>query len=236
MLDITNRQVQVFNPDLSPKFSKYLGAGQSNFHSLAVCCKYYDRIVTLETVPSIRLSVYSLFDPGKKSAKLVREFTNPNLKNPKAIATNLQGKILVADAKLMQVLLFNEFGGCQRRISCPGLVYPSSIETVGQDILISDYLAHQVMVYDYSGTLLRKLGGPGICTRPLRVLLSSKGQIIVADRQDRQLKVTVFTNEGRLVGTIKTKNIGPVKDVALAQNGKLIVTSMNYRIYFLKTE
>ena len=231
MLNSMNSWIQVFGPDHRPHFSIYLGAGRVTLDKIAVC-PYSKFIVILETLPQAQLKVFS--QSGPSAGQLLKVIVNDQLQNPRAVTVDILNRILVVDARSLAIFVFNYSGDLLTRISCSGLKYPSSVETVGEEILVSDYHDHCVKVYDHQGSLRRRLGGQGICSRPFRVTMTSSGQVLVADRQDKLLKVTVFSLDGQLLGTIKTNmNQLEVKDVARVVDGSLVV-SWKDALYSLK--
>ena len=218
VVDSGNKWVQVFHPDRTPKIGFYLEAGKVTQDKIAVCPKS-SYIVVLEAAPKAQLKVIS------QSGNLINVFGNAYLQNPKALIVDRKDRILVVDEKSGTVFIFSLFGELLDRIPCPGLGYPTSVEVVGQEmILVSDYQTHCVMVYDFSGNLKMRLGGPGICTRPSWVLMSKSGNVIVADRQSILVKLSVFSLDGQLLGTIKSDiDQHKVKDIALTSDGNLVV-------------
>jgi len=218
VVDSGNKWVQVFHPDRTPKFCFYLEPGKVTQDKIAVC-PYSSYIIVLERAPKAQLKVLS------QSGNLINVFGNAYLQNPTAFTIDSQDRILVVDEKNATVVIFSLFGELLDRIPCPGLCYPASLEVVRQEmILVSDYQNHCVMVYDFLGTLKRRLGGPGICTRPFGVLMSKSGNVIVADRQAILVKLSVFSLDGQLLGTIKTDiDQHKVKDIALTADGSLVV-------------
>jgi len=231
VLDSMNSWIQVFSPDHRPLFSIYLGPGKVTLDKIAVC-PYSQFIVILETLPQAQMKIFS--QSGPSAGKLMKVIVNDQLQNPRAVTVDIQNRILVVDARVLAIFVFNHSGDLLNRISCHGLKYPSSVESVGEEILVSDYHDHCVKVYDHQGTLMRRLGGQGICSRPFRVIMTSSGQVLVADRQDKLLKLTVFSLDGQLLGTIKTNmNQLEVKDVARVVDGSLVV-SWRDALYSLK--
>jgi len=218
VVDSGNKGVQVFHPDRTLKFCFYLEPGKVTQDKIAVC-PYSSYIIVLERAPKAQLKVLS------QSGNLINVFGNAYLQNPTAFTIDSQDRILVVDEKNATVFIFSLFGELLDRIPCPGLCYPASLEVVRQEmILVSDYQNHCVMVYDFSGTLKRRLGGPGICTRPFGVLMSKSGNVIVADRQAILVKLSVFSLDGQLLGTIKTDiDQYKVRDIALTSDGSLVV-------------
>jgi len=223
VVDSGNKWVQVFHPDRTPKFCFYLEPGKVTQDKIAVC-PYSSYIIVLERAPKAQLKVLS------QSGNLINVFGNAYLQNPTAFTIDSQDRILVVDEKNATVVIFSLFGELLDRIPCPGLCYPASLEVVRQEmILVSDYQNHCVMVYDFSGTLKRRLGGPGICTRPFGVLMSKSGNVIVADRQAILVKLSVFSLDGQLLGTIKTDiDQHKVKDIAFTSDGSLVVLYKNF--------
>ena len=91
-----NSWIQVFGPDHRPQFSIYLGPGKVTMDKIAVC-PYSQFIVILETLPQVKLKVFS--QSGPSAGKLMKVIATEQLQNPRAVTVDILNRILVVDAR-----------------------------------------------------------------------------------------------------------------------------------------
>ena len=229
VVDSGKRRVQVFDKERKFKFLFKLGEykGAVTQDKLAVLPRS-GHIIVLELAPKCQVKVFS------ESGKFLLAFGKEGLKNPRAITVDDREKVLVVEGKPPSVLIFTKFGSLLSTFPCPGLRGPSSVSVSSQgEIFISDYLSHRVMVYDYSGGVKRRLGGEDVCRRPFGVCLTSSGQVIVADKQETVMKFTMFSQTGKFLASLRSDlDQENCTDVALASDGRLVVSSKDNHLYF----
>ncbi|XP_066269120.1 tripartite motif-containing protein 2-like [Branchiostoma lanceolatum] len=135
--------------------------------------------------------------------------------------------ILVTDADRGEVQVFRPDGSLVRRVGHPEgeMRLPRYITVDGEgNILVSDWFANSVRMYDESGKFLLKFGGEGSgegqLHSPRGICTDSSGHIIVADSGNK--RVQMFTRHGEYVRTIDTGFL--VEGVAVGPEGQLVMT------------
>ncbi|PAA87888.1 hypothetical protein BOX15_Mlig012312g1, partial [Macrostomum lignano] len=140
---------------------------------------------------SIRLLLYAF--GGRTQLKVFG--ADAELRAPRALCFDKDGRVLVLDgrskrrslgirdqdAKQFRAVLFNP--GCQllTNFICAQLFEPTGVAVDAvYRLYVSDYCGGCVMVYNYIGDLLSKLGGPGITDQPCGVAVRhTDGAIVV---------------------------------------------------------
>ncbi len=127
-----------------------------------------------------------------RNARLLREITDFNLKQPVAITDDdSRGQILVADAFYNQILVFNKLGRLIQTIHpVDGTGAPISdladmVVRKGK-IYLLDRLLRQIVVTDLDGAYLRTIGRDRL-QQPVAMRIDDTGRILVADAFDNSL-------------------------------------------------
>ncbi|XP_078665677.1 uncharacterized protein LOC144908041 [Branchiostoma floridae x Branchiostoma belcheri] len=150
----------------------------------------------------------------------------------RGIAVDMRNNhILVTDADRGEVKVFRPDGSLVRRFGHPQgkMSRPQYITVDGEgNILVSDWFANSVYMYDEPGKFLLKFGGEGSGEGELQVpsgiCTDSSGHIIVADFWNK--RVQMFTRHGEHVRTIETWS--EPHGVAVGPEGQLVVTNWDW--------
>ncbi|VAX13359.1 hypothetical protein MNBD_GAMMA24-2096 [hydrothermal vent metagenome] len=127
-----------------------------------------------------------------RNARLLREITDFNLKQPVAITDDDSlGQILVADAFYNQILVFNKLGRLIQTIHpVDGTGAPISgladMVVRKEKIYLLDRLLRQIVVTDLNGAYLQTIGSDRL-QQPVAMRIDDTGRILVADAFDNSL-------------------------------------------------
>jgi DNA-binding beta-propeller fold protein YncE len=114
---------------------------------------------------------------------------------PVGVAWDPGGRLLVADSVAACVFVFADDGTCPGRLGSGLLQRPSglAVDAAGERIFVADAAAHQVVVLDPAGRLLKRIGGRGLdlgqFNYPTNVALDSTGRLYVADTLNFRVQV-----------------------------------------------
>ena len=91
-----------------------------------------------------------------------------------------------------------------------------------------------VQVFGYDGAFLRQIGGEGVTNYPIGVGIDSMGRILVADNHNN-FNATLFTSDGQLAAALESRvKHAQCFDVALADDGSVILASKDFRVYIYR--
>jgi len=89
-------------------------------------------------------------------------------------------------------------------------------------------------VFGYDGAFLRQIGGEGVTNYPIGVGIDSMGRILVADNHNN-FNATLFTSDGRLATALESRvKHAQCFDVALADDGSVVLASKDFRVYIYR--
>lgn len=108
-------------------------------------------------------------------------------------------------------------------------------------------------VFSYEGTFLRQIGGEGVTNYPIGVGITSTGDVVVADNHNN-FNLTIFApvfyqlykmilrnslihpfQDGQLIGALESKvKHAQCFDVALVDDGSVVLASKDYRLYLYR--
>ena len=102
------------------------------------------------------------------------------------------------------------------------------------EILISDNRAHCIKVFNYEGHYVRQIGGEGITNYPIGVGINANGEVVVADNHNN-FNLTVFSQDGTMLSALESKvKHAQCFDVALVEDGSVVLASKDYRLYLYR--
>ena len=230
--DTNNSRIQAF--DLYGNF-KYKFGKVSNRHPrdqlqypnrLAVARKANVLVIT-ERTPTHRVQIFSL------TGSSLSIFGENELAHPRGVCVDDDGNIIIVQCKVMQLTVFNLQGQIMSQFGCSKyLTFPNGVAVNSRrEIFISDNRAHDVKVFSYTGEYLRSIGGEGITNYPIGVVINHADQVVVADNHNN-FNITVFTQDGQLVAGFESKTKhAQCLDVCTTNNGGLLVSSKDYKVY-----
>jgi len=233
--DANNHRVQVFNKD--GKFLMRIGTTGKQDGSLAypnriAVCPRTGNIVITERNPTHQVQVFTA------QGVFLRKFGSMVLKNPRGLAVDRRGNVIVAECKVHNVVVFNQnSGSILHQFSIMGAVeFPNGV-AVNQDctrIYITDNHKHCVKVFSYSGLLESTIGGHGITNFPIGVGVSSNGNVVVADNHTN-FNITMFDANGGVIAAFEsTSKHSCCHSVAFADDGTVVLTSKDNRVFIYK--
>lgn len=163
-------------------------------------------------------------------------------------------RVIIFEAPPHDGRILNKFS-CARHLEFPNGVAASAER---EEIFISDNRAHCAKVFNYRGQYLRQIGGEGLTNFPIGVCLTSslaalqgdvpaaalqaaaavgpngvrQQYVVVADNHNN-FNITIFrASDGSLVGAYESKvKHSQCFDVALVDDGYVVLASKDYRIY-----
>lgn len=164
----------------------------------------WDPAGRLLVADSVAAVVYAFDDAGREVATLGATV----LKRPTGLAVDAaRGRVLVADAGLHQVLVFDRGGELLRRVGQRGVGlgefnYPTHVATGSAgEVFVTDALNFRVQVFDAELRPVRAFGRkgdmPGYFGQPKGLSVDRHGHVYVVDAQFEA--VQIFDAEGRLL-------------------------------------
>ena len=169
------------------------------------------------------------------------------------VCVDNMGHIIVVECKVMRVFIFDINGNVVNKFTCSKyLEFPNGVCCNDkQEIFISDNRAHCIKVFSYEGQYLRSIGAEGVTNYPIGVVQNSQGDVLIADnhnnfnltifnqgksrdtKQKRQIQI--FSSppvDGQLISALESKvKHAQCFDVALMDDGSVVLASKDYRIY-----
>ena len=231
--DTNNHRIQVF--DREGRFKFQFGEcgkrdGQLLYPNRVAVNRATGDIIVTERSPTHQIQIYNQY------GQFLRKFGANVLQHPRGVTVDSKGRIVVIECKVMRVLIFDMGGSILQKFSCSRyLEFPNGVCTNDrQEIFISDNRAHSVKVFSYEGTFLRQLGGEGITNYPIGVGINPHGEVVVADNHNN-FNLTLFSQDGQLLSALESKvKHAQCFDVALLDEGSVVLASKDYRLYLYR--
>ncbi|GBM64171.1 B-box type zinc finger protein ncl-1 [Araneus ventricosus] len=231
--DTNNHRIQIF--DKEGRFKFQFGEcgkrdGQLLYPNRVAVVKPSGDIIVTERSPTHQIQIYNQY------GQFVRKFGANILQHPRGVTVDNKGRIIVAECKVMRVIIFDQLGNVLQKFGCSKhLEFPNGVVVNDkQEIFISDNRAHCVKVFNYEGVFLRQIGGEGLTNYPIGVCINQSGEILVADNHNN-FNITIFTQDGQLVNASESKvKHAQCFDVALMDDGSVVLASKDYRLYIYR--
>jgi len=171
---------------------------------------------------------YKRWTPGKN---------DPPFQQPIGVAFDPSGRILVSDALVGAIFAFDLSGSFLGVIGEEALNRPCGMAVADEsgEIYVADAGAHQIVVLDRNGGLVRRLGARGGADGqfnfPTHVAFDSAGHLYVSDSLN--FRVQVFAPDGRFLSAIGAKGdvsgtFSQPKGIALDPDDHLYVVDANF--------
>ncbi|CAG0879687.1 unnamed protein product [Cyprideis torosa] len=231
--DTNNHRIQIF--DKEGRFKFQFGEcgkrdGQLLYPNRVAVVRPSGDIVVTERSPTHQIQIYNQY------GQFCRKFGANILQHPRGVTVDNKGRIIVVECKVMRVIIFDQMGNVLHKFGCSKhLEFPNGVVVNDrQEIFISDNRAHCVKVFNYEGQFLRQIGGEGLTNYPIGVGINAAGEIIVADNHNN-FNMTVFTQDGQLLNALESKvKHAQCFDVALIDDGSVVLASKDYRLYIYR--
>ena len=233
--DTNSHRIQIFDRDGRFKFK--FGEcgkreGQLLYPNRVAVVRHTGDIVVTERSPTHQIQVYNQY------GQFLRKFGANILQHPRGLCVDSTGRIIVVECKVMRVIMFDLMGNVLHKFNCSKyLEFPNGCccSHERQEIYVSDNRAHCIKVFNYDGQYVRQIGGEGITNYPIGVGMNAHGQLLVADNHNN-FNVTVFdAADGHIVSALESKvKHAQCFDVALMDDGSVVLASKDYRIYVYK--
>lgn len=231
--DTNNHRIQIF--DKEGRFKFQFGEcgkrdGQLLYPNRVAVVKTSGDIIVTERSPTHQIQIYNQY------GQFVRKFGANILQHPRGVTVDSKGRIIVAECKVMRVIIFDQLGNVLQKFGCSKhLEFPNGVVVNDkQEIFISDNRAHCVKVFNYEGNFIRQIGGEGLTNYPIGVCINQNGEILVADNHNN-FNITIFTQDGQLVNASESKvKHAQCFDVALMDDGSVVLASKDYRLYIYR--
>ncbi|XP_046339840.1 protein brain tumor-like [Haliotis cracherodii] len=231
--DTNNHRIQIF--DKEGRFKFQFGEcgkrdGQLLYPNRVSVVRSSGDIIVTERSPTHQIQIYNQY------GQFVRKFGANVLQHPRGVTVDNKGRIIIVECKVMRVIIFDQFGNVLNKFGCSKhLQFPNSVVVNDkEEIFISDNRAHCVKVFNYQGVFLRQIGGEGVTNYPIGVGINSAGEVLVADNHNN-FNLTIFTQEGQLINALESKvKHAQCFDVALMDDGSVVLASKDYKLYIYK--
>ncbi|KAK6172582.1 brain tumor protein [Patella vulgata] len=231
--DTNNHRIQIF--DKEGRFKFQFGEcgkrdGQLLYPNRVSVVKASGDIIVTERSPTHQIQIYNQY------GQFVRKFGANVLQHPRGVTVDNKGRIIIVECKVMRVIIFDQYGNVLNKFGCSKhLQFPNSVVVNDkEEIFISDNRAHCVKVFNYQGLYLRQIGGEGITNYPIGVGINSAGEVLVADNHNN-FNLTNFTQDGQLINALESKvKHAQCFDVALMDDGSVVLASKDYKLYIYK--
>ena len=231
--DTNNHRIQIF--DKEGRFKFQFGEcgkrdGQLLYPNRVSNVRSSGDIIVTERSPTHQIQIYNQY------GQFVRKFGANVLQHPRGVTVDNKGRIIIVECKVMRVIIFDQFGNVLNKFGCSKhLQFPNSVVVNDkEEIFISDNRAHCVKVFSYQGVFLRQIGGEGVTNYPIGVGINMSGEVIVADNHNN-FNLTIFTQDGQLINALESKvKHAQCFDVALMDDGSVVLASKDYKLYIYK--
>ncbi|CAF1954461.1 unnamed protein product [Rotaria magnacalcarata] len=228
--DTNNHRIQIF--DSNGRFRFQFGEcgkrdGQLLYPNRVAVFRQSGDIVVTERSPTHQIQIYNQY------GQFIRKFGANVLQHPRGVCVDNMGHIIVVECKVMRVFIFDINGNVLNKFTCSKyLEFPNGVCCNDkQEIFISDNRAHCIKVFSYDGQFLRTIGSEGITNYPIGVVQNSQGDVLIADNHNN-FNLTIFTQDGQLINALESKvKHAQCFDVALTDDGSVVLASKDYRIY-----
>ncbi|CAH1777020.1 unnamed protein product [Owenia fusiformis] len=231
--DTNNHRIQIF--DREGRFKFQFGEcgkrdGQLLYPNRVAVVRTSGDIIVTERSPTHQVQIYNQY------GQFVRKFGANILQHPRGVTVDSKGHIIIVECKVMRVIIFDLFGNVLQKFGCSKhLEFPNGVVVNDQEeIFISDNRAHCVKVFSYQGVFLRQIGGEGVTNYPIGVGINLAGEILIADNHNN-FNVTMFTQDGHFLHAFESKvKHAQCFDVALMDDGSIVLASKDYRLYIYR--
>ncbi|XP_077561330.1 protein brain tumor-like [Haemaphysalis longicornis] len=228
--DSNNHRIQIFDQHF--RFKRQFGksvrrGGQMSCPNRVAVVRHSNLIVVTERPPSHQIQVFN------QNGQFVRKFGGTILMNPRGVAVDEKGRVVVVESKIFRVVIFDLSGNVLRSLDLSNhLKFPNGVAVNDQEeVFISDNRAHCVKVFSYGGAFLRQIGGRGLTDFPVAVRINNRGHVVVADN-NYYFHLTVFTQDGSLVhGLESISTHDDCFDIGLMDNGSVVLACKDHRLY-----
>uniref|UniRef100_A0A7E4ZTZ8 B box-type domain-containing protein n=1 Tax=Panagrellus redivivus TaxID=6233 RepID=A0A7E4ZTZ8_PANRE len=202
--DTKNNRIQIF--DNTGALTSFFGTpgveiGQMLYPNCIAVCPKNDYYVIAERNPVHQIQIYT------RDGRFIRRFGQTVIQNPRGLAVDKNGNIIVVECKVMRITLFDQFGNVLNSFYATGILeFPMGVcVNDKREIFIVDNRQHCIHVFNYDGQHLRKMCDNGIIRYPISINMNNTGEIVVTDNH-RAFNMTFFSQKGELIRAFESRN------------------------------
>lgn len=137
--------------------------------------------------------------------QLINKFGGQVLQNPRAIAADAFGNIIVVESRVMRLVVFDMHGEVNAVLLDDELKFPNGVAANGNRIYVSDNRTHSVHLYTLSNGCIQKVGDIAAGLYPVGVYAVGPNTIGSVSNYNR-LKLTVSTICGEAIRRCETSD------------------------------
>jgi hypothetical protein len=110
------------------------------------------------------------------------------------------GQIVVVDSVSATLFGMDEAGNLSLVIECRNyMIEPSDIAVYNKHFYICDFKGHCVVVFNYEGKFVRKIGDQKITNFPNGIDIDNEGRILASDSHGNKFHIVVYDQKGNLL-------------------------------------
>ncbi len=184
--------------------------------------------MVIERKPAHEIKIFN------QNGDFLCRFGSGLLKSPRGVCIDRKSRIIILESKVMRILIFNMKGELLKYFDVSKYFrFANSIcvSNTEDKIFISDNHSHCIKIFNYNGTFLKEIGGPGLTNYPTSVDINSSNQILVTDNYN-SFNLTILSEDGDLIGAYETKiKHSRILDVEIINKDTLMFSSRDNTIY-----
>ncbi|KAH9420616.1 hypothetical protein DERP_001044 [Dermatophagoides pteronyssinus] len=233
--DTNNHRICVFSFDGKFKFSfgEY-GTENGKLHQPRKIAMLPPAILR----PEDPKPVYIICDRGSKRSRMqmfsiegnyMGLIDMPPMDIVSGLTTTQDRHIIVVDSVRSGLIAMNEFGDLLNWFTCsPHMMEPSDIAFHNKHFYICDFKGHNICVFNVHGVLVRRLSAK-MLRFPNGIDVTAHGDIICGDSHGNRFHISVFNEEGNLIGDYECPFIKVSRccGLRISKNGYFVTLAKN---------
>ena len=113
------------------------------------------------------------------------------------LAVTPEGDIVAVDSVSATLFVIHESGECLNMFECGQVMHePSDIAVYNKHFYICDFKGHCVVVFNYNGEFIRKIGDPRITNYPNGIDIDNEGRVLASDSHGNKFHIVVYDQKG----------------------------------------
>lgn len=224
--DSNSNYMKVFESNGNFRFK--FGIEKLLFPNKVACHKPTGNIIIIERKPAHEIKIFN------SRGEFIRRFGSGLLKSPRGVCIDRKSRIVILESKVMRILIFSMDGELLKFFDVSShFRFANSICTSHNEdkIFISDNHSHCIKSFDYEGTFLKEIGGPGLTNYPTSVDMNSRNELLITDNYNC-FNLTILTETGEIINAFESKlKHSRILDVNLIDDETLMFSSRDNKIY-----